>query len=150
MNIKVQLEDGTNAPFKTEIINDTITVTITQNERDELNLFPTWEELESFSGCYVGSDCSIYKANGFAATRAGNKNVFTTSNLAEAVIATAKVSQTYKRYRELLGEVDNLPVVISYGLTKLAFRNGSDWDKFYMVNKEDLELIFNVSSIVQL
>lgn len=150
MNIRVQLEDGTDAPFKTEIINGTITVTITQNERDELNLFPTWEELESFSGCYVGSDCSIYKANGFAATRAGNKNVFTTSNLAEAVVATAKVSQTYKRYRELVGDIYAPLTYRQYGLLRMIFKNCSDAESFYNANKEDLDLITKVTLDIQL
>lgn len=148
MNIKVQLEDGTSAPFKTEIIDGNLVVTIVDEKQEDVNLFPKWEELKSFSGCYVGSNCSIYKANGFAATRAGNKNVFTTSNLAEAVVATAKVSQTYKRYRELVGEVNG--TVRQYGLLYLIFRDESDWKKFHNANKKDLDLIDSVEDTVQL
>lgn len=116
---------------------------------NEEYLFPKWEELVNISGYWIDTESEIENDKDLIPDEY-DYNMFATRKLAEAALATAKVSQTYKRYRELLGEVDDLPVVIRYGLSNIAFRNESDWEKFYITNKEDLELIFNVSSTIQL
>jgi len=149
MNIKVNLQDGTPAQFKTEIIDGAIVVTVVEEEKQEVNLFPKWEELGKVSGCYIESDCTVYCGRVFD-TREDNQNVFTTSDLAKAALATARVSQTYRRYRELVGEVDNFGFIRCYGLLYLLFRDVSDWEKFHSANKEDLDLISIVEDTVQL
>lgn len=160
MNIKVNLQDGTPAQFKTEIIDDAIVVTVVGEEKEDTNLFPKWEELGEISGCYIESDCTIYCGRVFDA-REDNQNIFSTSDLTKAALATARVSQTYRRYRELVGEisiptirypnsVDEVAVIKTYGLLRMTFANSSDWEKFYESNKEDLKAILYVSSNTQI
>jgi len=148
MNIKVNLQDGTPAQFKTEIIDGAIVVTVVEEEKQEVNLFPKWEELGEISGYCVKSDSEIGYAMGFNIVE-GNQNIFTTSDLAKAALATARVSQTYKRYRELVGDM-YAPIGRKYGLLRMTFVNHSDAEKFYEANKEDLELIRHVKDNVQL
>lgn len=148
MNIKVNLADGTPAQFKTEIIDGNLVVTVAEEEQ-EVNLFPKWEELGEIEGHFVNMNSLVKYGYGIL-TESKNEFVFTTSELAKASLATARVSQTYRRYRELVGEVDNLTIVRYYGLSSLAFRDESDWDKFYTANKEDLNLINYVEDTVQL
>lgn len=162
MNIKVNLQDGTPAQFKTEIIDGSLVVTVVseEEEKEETNLFPKWEELERISGYYVDSDSEISKFITLFVTD-NACNLFTTEDLAKAALATARVSQTYRRYREL---VVNIPtsiiwneecaaeatVIKSYGLLRMTFANSSDWEKFYESNKEDLKTILYVSGNAQL
>lgn len=149
MNIKVNLQDGTPAQFKTEIIDGAIVVTFVEEEKQEVNLFPKWEELEGIKGYYVKSDSEIIYEMDYTAT-SNNFNIFTTEDLAKAALATARVSQTYRRYRELVGEVDNFGFIRCYGLLYLLFRDVSDWEKFHSANREDLDLISIVEDTVQL
>lgn len=149
MNIKVNLQDGTPAQFKTEIIGGAIVVTVVEEEKHEVNLFPKWEELEEIKGYFVKSDSEITYGIDYTAT-SSNKNVFTTSDLAKAALATARVSQTYRRYRELVGERFEPSIAMQYGLLRVPFKSGSDAESFYEANKGDLDLILKVSNTVQL
>lgn len=161
MNIKVNLQDGTPAKFKTEIVDGNLVVTVVEEEKQEKNLFPKWEELEGrISGHYVNSEGQIIYALDHRIMK-GNENIFTTLDLVKASLATARVSQTYKRYREFVGEisiptirypnsVDEVAVIKTYGLLRMTFANPSDWEKFYESNKEDLKAILYVSSNTQL
>ena len=130
MNIKVNLQDGTPAQFKTEIIDGAIVVTVVE-DKQEVNLFPKWEELGEISGCYIESDCTICCGRVFDA-REDNQNILTTSDLAKAVLATARVSQTYRRYMELFKDVGSYVVV--FGFLKLAFKDEGDVSAFCMSN----------------
>lgn len=140
MNIKVNLQDGTPAQFKTEIIDGAIVVTVVEEAKEEKNLFPKWEELEIKDAGYEIIEPQFC--------------IFTTYDLAKAALATARVSQTYRRYRELVGEVNHwgstVSIVRCYGLLYLVFRDESDWKKFHNANKEDLDLISIVEDTVQL
>jgi len=152
MNIKVNLQDGTPAQFKTEIIDGAIVVTVVE-EKQEVNLFPKWEELEEIKGYCIDIDSEIFEEQQYL-TKEMNQNVFTTEDLAKASLATARVSQTYRRYRELVGEVNHwgstVSIVRYYGLLYLVFRNESDWKKFHNANKEDLDLIASLEDSVQI
>lgn len=136
MNIKVNLQDGTPAQFKTEIIDGAIVVTVVEEEKEKANLFPKWEELEIKDAGYEIIEPQFC--------------IFTTYDLAKAALATARVSQTYRRYRELVGEVDNFGFIRCYGLLYLLFRDVSDWEKFHSANREDLDLISYIEDTVQL
>lgn len=151
MNIKVNLQDGTPAQFKTEIIDGSLVVTVVseQEKKEEVNLFPKWEELGRIDGYYVANISKIEKEV-YNATVGLNQNIFTTSDLAKAALATARVSQTYRRYRELVGDVGNSDIVRRYGLLRLIFRDKQDWDKFYKSNEDDFNLILEVQKVVQL
>jgi len=139
MNIKVNLQDGTPAQFKTEIIDGNLVVTVVE-EKQEVNLFPKWEDLEIKDAGYEIIEPQFC--------------IFTTSDLAKAALATARVSQTYKRYRELVGEVNHWGSTVStvryYGLLYLVFRSESDWKNFHNANKEDLDLIASLEDTVQI
>ena len=148
MNIKVNLQDGTPAQFKTEIIDGSLVVTVV-SEKEKKDLFPKWEELGKIDGYYVGITSEI-KNEVHNPTTGLNHNVFTTSDLAKASLATARVSQTYRRYRKLVGDVDNFGFIKCYGLLYLLFRDISDWEKFHSANREDLDLISIVEDTVQL
>lgn len=147
MNIKVNLQDGTPAQFKTEIIDGAIVVTVVEEEKWEANLFPKWEELEEIKGYYVRSYSDVSDEI-FSRAIEKNANIFTTEDLAKASLATARVSQTYRRYRELVGEVGSYAVV--FGILKLVFRNEDDFRAFCRANREDLDLISIVEDTVQL
>lgn len=139
MNIKVNLQDGTPAQFKTEIIDGNLVVTVVE-EKQEVNLFPKWEELEIKDAGYEITEPQFC--------------IFTTCDLAKAALATARVSQTYRRYRELVGEINHwgstVSIVRHYGLLYLVFKDESDWRKFHNANKEDLDLIASLEDTVQL
>ena len=147
MNIKVNLQDGTPAQFKTEIIDGSLVVTVVEEKKEEVNLFPKWEELGKISGYCVKSDSKIGYAMGFNIVE-GNQNIFTTEDLAKATLATARVSQTYRRYMELFKDVGSYVVV--FGFLKLAFKDESDFRAFCRANREDLDLISIVEDAVQL
>lgn len=161
MNIKVNLADGTPAQFKTEIIDGSLVVTVvSEEEQEKVNLFPKWEDLGEISGYCVKSDSEIGYAMGFNIVE-GNQNVFSTEDLAKAALATARVSQTYRRYRELIGDLPTsiiwhdeysveATVIKLYGLLRMTFANSSDWEEFYKSNKEDLKAILYASSNSQL
>jgi len=149
MNIKVNLQDGTPAQFKTEIIDGSIIVTVVEEEKQEKNLFPKWEELGTVNGAFIDEDSRILKVSNDVVSASENSNMFTTLDLAKAALATARVSQTYKRYRELVGDM-YAPIGRKYGLLRMTFVNHSDAEKFYEANKEDLELIRHVKDNVQL
>lgn len=151
MNIKVNLADGTPAQFKTEIIDGNLVVTVVEEKQEEVNLFPKWEELGSFHGHWINSDSTINSLTHNSVNSViGNSNLFTTSELAKASLATARVSQTYRRYRELVGEFEDNSILKDYGILRMVFRNMAEWNSFYIANKGDLELIFNVATTVQL
>ena len=160
MNIKVNLQDGTPAKFKTEIIDGNLVVTVVKEEKQESNLFPKWEELEFVKGYYVNQNSLISEFMTLAAVEDAY-NLLTTSDLAKAALATARVSQTYRRYRELVGDLPTsiiwhdecaveATVIKLYGLLRMTFANSSDWEKFYESNKEDLKAILYVASNTQL
>jgi len=146
MNIKVNLQDGTPAQFKTEIIDGAIVVTVVEEEQEE-NLFPKWEDLEEIKGYFVKSDSEITYGMDYTAT-SSNKNIFTNEDLAKAALATARVSQTYRRYMELFRDVGSYVVV--FGFLKLAFKDEGDFRAFCRANREDLDLISIVEDTVQL
>lgn len=148
MNIKVNLQDGTPAQFKTEIIDGAIVVTVVEEEK-EVNLFPKWEELSEIEGVFVDHDSKIFKTPNHISSTSDNSNVFSTSDLAKAALATARVSQTYRRYRELVGDT-YAPIIRKYGLLRMTFASPSDWNSFLDANKEDLYSILKVSKTVQL
>lgn len=149
MNIKVNLQDGTPAQFKTEIIDGAIVVTVVEEENQESNLFPKWEELCEISGYWINYNSDFEFVSAKSTESYINSDIFTTEDLAKAALATARVSQTYRRYRELVGEVE-LPELVRFGLILMAFRNEEDWFAFRESNKDDLDLIFKVSNTVQL
>lgn len=149
MNIKVNLQDGTPAQFKTEIVDGAIVVTVVEEKKEEVNLFPKWKELGEIKGYWIEGGSELIEANGMETSDIRNSNVFTTSDLAKAALATARVSQTYRRYRELVGEFD-APTYRQYGLLRVPFKSGSDAESFYEANKGDLDLILKVSNTVQL
>ena len=154
MNIKVNLQDGTPAQFKTEIVDGSLVVTVvSEQEKEEVNLFPKWEELDRIDGYYVGNISEI-KKEVYNPTIGLNKNIFTTEDLAKAALATARVSQTYRRYRELVGDGEKGILedwlVRMTGLLKMEFKDASHWEYFYRANKEDLDLINRVKDTTQL
>lgn len=148
MNIKVNLQDGTPAQFKIEIIDGAIVITVVEEEKQEVNLFPKWEELEEIKGYCIDIDSEIFEEQQYL-TKEMNQNIFTTSELAKASLATARVSQTYRRYREVVGDM-YAPIVRKYGLLRMTFASLSDWNSFFDANEEDLYSILKVSKIVQL
>lgn len=150
MNIKVNLQDGTPAQFKTEIIEGNLVVTVVSEEKTEGNLFPKWEELGQFRGFWVDEDSDIKHYDGKYLGGESNQNIFSTEDLAKAALATARVSQTYRRYRELIGEVEDWGYGKTFGFLRLLFKKESDFFTFYESNKEDLNLIRQVEYTVQL
>lgn len=149
MNIKVNLADGTPAQFKIEIIDGNLVVTVVDDEKEEKNLFPKWEELGEIKGYWIEGGSELIEADGMETSDIRNSNIFSTSDLAKAALAIARVSQTYRRYRELVGDVDGYVVVV-IGILKLVFKNDADFRAFSWANREDLELIKNVAFTVQL
>lgn len=163
MNIKVNLQDGTPAKFKTELIDGAIVVTVVEEqEKEKKNLFPKWEELERIGGYWINYDSDFEFVSAKSTESCINSDIFTTEDLAKAALATARVSQTYKRYRELVGDItistitwhdecaSEADVIKSYGLLKMTFANSSDWEKFYESNKEDLKAILYAANNTQL
>jgi hypothetical protein len=147
MNIKVNLQDGTPAQFKTEIVDGSLVVTVV-SEEEKKDLFPKWEELGEIKGHWIQTHSGISLLHHYDCT-GSSQNLYSTSDLARAALATARVSQTYRRYRELVGEV-RLPETVRFGLILMAFRNEEDWFAFRKSNEEDFDLILKVQQAVQL
>lgn len=61
----------------------------------------TWEELEKMSGAYVGAESQVIteRDTNFAA-QSRNKNIFATTEMAEASVALAQLSQLRDAYRQ--------------------------------------------------
>ena len=134
MNIKVEV-DGKPVKFKVE--GNVIML------ESNVNPFPKWEELPYICG-YAGNKDGEVKIHPIKSPEQKDINVFSTRYLAEATLALARISQTYRYYVDHSANGDSgysasIPIIGKYQLT---FSSKTDLEDFIEVNKKDLNTIF--------